>query len=87
MDLDRLKQDVGATWKWLADGWRNISDKATNALTYFTPSRESDQESAEGLRWGFWLQTSVHNPITCLWSWKPQAWTKTTLISMSRAAD
>jgi len=52
MDLDRLKQDVGATWKWLADGWRNISDKATNALTYFTPSRESDQESAEGLRWG-----------------------------------
>lgn len=49
MDLDRLKQDVGHTWKWLAEGWRHISDKATNALTYFTPGHE-DAES--GMRWG-----------------------------------
>lgn len=49
MDLDRFKQDVGQTWKWLAEGWRHISDKAANALTYFTPSKEGAEP---GLRWG-----------------------------------
>jgi HSP20 family protein len=49
MDLDRLKQDVGHTWKWLAEGWRHISDRATNALTYFTPG-QGEQE--DGIRWG-----------------------------------
>lgn len=50
MDLDRFKQDIGHTWKWLAEGWRHISDKAANALTYFTPSREDEPET--GMRWG-----------------------------------
>jgi HSP20 family protein len=49
MNLDRLKQDVGHTWKRMAEGWRHISDKAANALTYFTPSND-DAES--GIRWG-----------------------------------
>lgn len=49
MNLDRLKQDAGHTWKWLAEGWRHISDKATNALTYFTPGHEAPEE---GMRWG-----------------------------------
>ena len=49
MNLDRLKQDVGHTWKWLAEGWRHISDKAANALTYFTPSSD---DAEEGIRWG-----------------------------------
>ena len=49
MNLDRLKQDASHTWKWLAEGWRYISDKAANALTYFTPSSE---EHEEGIRWG-----------------------------------
>lgn len=49
MDLDRLKQDVGQTWKWLAEGWRSVSDKAANALTYFTPSKEDGET---GIRWG-----------------------------------
>jgi len=61
MNIDQFKQDVGHTWKWLAEGWRHISDKAANALTYFTPSRESGGDvagqdagasSTEGLRWG-----------------------------------
>ena len=49
MDLDRFKQDVGQGWKWLAEGWRHISDKAANALTYFTPSKD---ETEVGVRWG-----------------------------------
>jgi HSP20 family protein len=52
MDLDRLKQDVGQTWRWLAEGWRNISDRASNALTYFTPSHEAQQEGVNDIRWG-----------------------------------
>jgi len=49
MDLDRFRQDVGQTWKWLAEGWRYISEKAGNALTYFTPGKESEEP---GIRWG-----------------------------------
>ena len=49
MDTDRLKEDFGTTWKWLADGWRHISAKAANALTYFTPSKGDD---APVMRWG-----------------------------------
>ena len=52
MNLDRLKQDVGHTWKWLAEGWRHISDQATNALTYFTPGHEDHEDHEEGMRWG-----------------------------------
>lgn len=49
MDLDRFRQDVGQTWKWLAEGWRHISEKAGNALTYFTPVKDSEDR---GIRWG-----------------------------------
>lgn len=49
MDLDRFRQDVGQTWKWLAEGWRYISEKAGNALTYFTPGKDADEP---GIRWG-----------------------------------
>jgi len=49
MDLDRFRHDVGQTWKWLAEGWRYISEKAGNALTYFTPGKDSDER---GIRWG-----------------------------------
>lgn len=56
MNLDQFKHDVGHTWRWLAEGWRYISDKATNALTYFTPSREAGGDeknvAATGMRWG-----------------------------------
>ena len=50
MDTDRLKEDFGNTWKWLAEGWRHISAKAANALTYFAPSKAED--TATDLRWG-----------------------------------
>ncbi len=41
MDMNQIKADVGQTWKWLADGWRSLSDKAVNALTYFTPAQRA----------------------------------------------
>jgi len=50
MDTDRLKEDVGNTWKWLAEGWRHISAKAANALTYFSPSKGA--EASGVMRWG-----------------------------------
>jgi len=50
MDTDRIKEDFGNTWKWLAEGWRHISARAANALTYFTPSKAED--TATDLRWG-----------------------------------
>jgi len=50
MDMDRLKEDFGHTWKWLAEGWRNISSGAANALTYFSPTKADADTSS--LRWG-----------------------------------
>ena len=50
MDTERIKEDFGNTWKWLAEGWRNISAKATNALTYFSPAKSD--ESSPDMRWG-----------------------------------
>jgi HSP20 family protein len=50
MDTDRIKEDFGNTWKWLAEGWRHVSAKAANALTYFSPARE--EEESQSLRWG-----------------------------------
>ncbi|MGD8417651.1 MAG: Hsp20/alpha crystallin family protein [Pseudomonadales bacterium] len=59
MDTDRMKEDFGNTWKWLAEGWRNISAKAANALTYFSPTR-SDEEVSD-VRWGLMaLDVSEH---------------------------
>ena len=50
MDTQRLKQDAGGALKWLAEGWRAISHRAANALTYFTPSHGDD--SPAPMRWG-----------------------------------
>ncbi|HEY5646519.1 MAG TPA: Hsp20/alpha crystallin family protein [Pseudomonadales bacterium] len=50
MDTDRLKEDFGNTWRWLAEGWRHISTKAANALTYFSPSKSDEQSGV--MRWG-----------------------------------
>lgn len=50
MDSDRLKEDFSNTWKWLAEGWRHISARAANALTYFSPGK--DGEASGVMRWG-----------------------------------
>jgi HSP20 family protein len=51
MDMNRLREDFGNTWKWLAEGWRHLSTKAANALTYFSPANPQSQKTDE-LRWG-----------------------------------
>ena len=50
MNTDWIKEDFGSTWKWLAEGWRHLSDKAASALTYFTPVKH--EKSVADLRWG-----------------------------------
>ena len=50
MDTERIREDFGNTWRWLAEGWRNISAKAANALTYFRPNKP--EESVADIRWG-----------------------------------
>ena len=45
-----MKDDFGSTWKRLAEGWRHISHKAANALTYFSPTRPD--EPVKDARWG-----------------------------------
>jgi HSP20 family protein len=50
MDTDRIKEDFGNTWKRLAEGWRHLSGKAAQALTYFNPTRSD--ETVEDARWG-----------------------------------
>ena len=50
MDTDRIKEDFGNTWKRLAEGWRQLSARASHALTYFSPTRAD--EPAENARWG-----------------------------------
>jgi len=50
MNSDRIKEDFGSTWQRLAEGWRHLSAKASQALTYFSPHRAD--ESVEDARWG-----------------------------------
>lgn len=50
MDTDRIKEDFGSTWKWLAEGWRHISAKAASALTYFSPAKAEAENGS--MRWG-----------------------------------
>ena len=50
MDTDRIKEDFGNTWKRLAEGWRHLSGKAAQALTYFNPTQADD--AIEDVRWG-----------------------------------
>ena len=50
MNFDRLKEDAGQTWRWLAEGWRALGERAVNALTYFAPGRDTDGK--QDMRWG-----------------------------------
>lgn len=50
MDTDRNREDGGSAWKWLAEGWRHLSARAANALTYFRPGR--GEAALADARWG-----------------------------------
>ena len=57
--LEQLRNQLGQAWGSLAEGWRQIRQRAANALTYFAPSRKAGEvETAEqqyeqrAPRWG-----------------------------------
>lgn len=57
--LAQLRQGMHRGWQGLTEGWRNLRERATHALTHFSPTRRSgdietvaDQAMLEGSRWG-----------------------------------
>jgi len=57
--LARLRQGMHYNWQGLRDGWRNLRERATHALTRFTPTHSTsdietvaDQAMLQGSRWG-----------------------------------
>lgn len=55
--LQQMRQGVGRAWDTVADGWRQLYEHASHALTRFTPGREKNDEDYQlirhGSRWGF----------------------------------
>jgi HSP20 family protein len=45
--FQQLKNDIGQAWEHLADGWENLTHKATNAITRFTNGSNKNQLSDE----------------------------------------
>lgn len=50
METQQAKGEHGGAWRWLAEGWRHISQRAASALTYFAPS--GDEDAAKSMHWG-----------------------------------
>lgn len=57
--FEQLREGIGRTWDHLTEGWCHLYERASNALTKFTPSqRKSELEPAdeyvirESARWG-----------------------------------
>ena len=57
--LQQLRRGLHRTWDHLAEGWQHLRDRATHALTHFSPTRQpgevetvADQAMLEGARWG-----------------------------------
>ncbi|GAB4352825.1 MAG: hypothetical protein Kow006_17640 [Gammaproteobacteria bacterium] len=56
--LDQLRDGFGRALYSLAEGWRNLRQRAANALTHFTPTKSgevetrADQLAASASRWG-----------------------------------
>lgn len=42
MKLENLKENVGAWWDNLAEGWRHLRDSAASALTSFKPGEQTN---------------------------------------------
>lgn len=45
--FQQLKHDIGDAWEYLAEGWENLTHKATNAITRFTHAGNKNQLSDE----------------------------------------
>jgi len=57
--LEQLRRGLHRTWDHLTEGWQHLRDRATHALTRFSPVRQqgeletvADQAMLEGSRWG-----------------------------------
>jgi HSP20 family protein len=48
--------DQNSRWQWAVNGWHTLLDKASHAITYFTPNRSDEPDAAQ--RWGV-LATDV----------------------------
>jgi HSP20 family protein len=53
--IEQLKQGADQAWESLSEGWREVTSRASSALTRFLPSAESDvsNSSARDGRLGF----------------------------------
>jgi HSP20 family protein len=51
METQRAKEERSSAWRWLAEGWKHISNRAANALTYFTPAHD-EADAGVSMRWG-----------------------------------
>ena len=56
--LEHLREGIGQTWNHVAEGWRHLYDRASRALTKFTPihgkgelDNVDDYVIREGARW------------------------------------
>lgn len=56
--LEHLREGIGQAWNHVAEGWRHLYDRASRALTRFTPVRREGQLDEvddfvihEGARW------------------------------------
>ena len=41
--LEQLREGIGQAWNHLAEGWRHLYDRASRALTKFTPVRREGE--------------------------------------------
>lgn len=45
--LKKLSEGIGETWDHIAEGWRHLSQRASHALTRFSPSKSTKAEVQE----------------------------------------
>ena len=57
--LSQLRQGLHRSWQSMTEGWRHLRERASHALTHFSPARRhdevetvADQAMQEGSRWG-----------------------------------
>ena len=58
--LQQVRENLGRTWDQLSEGWRHLLDRASGALTKFSPVHHSSGKDADdyipvswqGIRWG-----------------------------------
>ena len=67
--LQQLKTGIGRAWDFLAEGWKQLSERATQAITHFNPvHRAGESESFDSLversasRWSLLASDVMESP-------------------------